>query len=86
MKDLRGRKRLDFSSDTSYSREHQTTSVGPSNYPKRPNRHRFVDSSEEEEPLPRLSRPRSSDSEYSQEHRATVEDRHRYPKRQLHRQ
>ena len=81
----RGHKRKDASSDTSYSQEHRTASAAPSNYPKRPNRPHFVDSSEEEEVMPRRCRPRSSDSEYSLEHRVAVEDRHRYPKRHLQR-
>ena len=80
-----GRKRKDASSDTSYSQGHRTASAAPSNYPKRPNRQHFVDSSEEEEVMPRRRRPRSSDSEYSLEHRVAVEDRHRYPKRHLKR-
>ena len=49
----RGPEGSDASSDTSYSQEHRTTNVGPSNYPKQPNRLRFVDGSEEEEQLPR---------------------------------
>ena len=81
----RGRKRKDASSDTSYSQGHRTASAAPSNYPKRPNRPHFVDSSEEEEVMPRRCRHRSSDSEYSLKHRVAVEDRHRYPKRHLKR-
>ena len=81
----RGQKRGDASSDTSYSKEHRTASAAPSNYPKRPHRPNFVDSSEEEEVMPRRVQPRSSDSEYSLEHRVAVEDRHRYPKRHLRR-
>ena len=80
-----GCKRKDASSDTSYSQGHRTASAAPSNYPKRPNRQHFVDSSEEEEVMPRRCRLRSSDSEYSLEHRVAVEDRHRYPKRHLKR-
>ena len=57
MEDPKGQKRPDAFSDTSCSREHCTTNVGPSNYPKRPNRPCFVDSSEEEEQLPRQRRP-----------------------------
>ena len=80
-----GRKRKDASSDTSYSQGHRTASTAPSNYPKRPNRPHFVDSSEEEEVMPRRCRHRSSDSEYSLKHRVAVENRHRYPKRHLKR-
>ena len=81
----RGRKRKDASSDTSYSQVHRTANAPPSNYPKRPNRPHFVDSSEEEEIMPRRCRQRSSDSEYSLKHWVAVEDRHRYPKRHLKR-
>ena len=80
-----GLKRKDASSDTSYSQGHRTAITVPSNYPKRPNRPHFVDSSEEEEIMPRRCRHRSSDSEYSLKHRVAVEDRHRYPKRHLKR-
>ena len=76
----RGHKRKDASSDTSCSQGHRTASATPSNYPKRPNRPHLVDSSEEEEVMPRRCRQRSSDSEYSLKHRVAVEDRHRYPK------
>ena len=53
-----GCKRKDASSDTSYSQGHRTASAAPSNYPKRPNRQHFVDSSEEEEAMPRRCRRR----------------------------
>ena len=82
--DRQGQKLTVNTSDTSYSQAHRTTIVGPSNYPKQPNRPRPLAVSRAEDNKGQKRAVATSETSYSQEHRTASTGPSNYPKRPNH--